>query len=82
LLLWKRDDTIRNIPETGAALNVVIPHFIPHGFTLFIGPPNLSGLVISSGAGKAGWVQHSIKTILAYSIGTKTVTKIVVTKFG
>lgn len=30
------DCTVRNIPETGAALDVVTPLFIPDRFTLFV----------------------------------------------
>jgi hypothetical protein len=30
------DCTVRNVSETGAALEVVTPLFIPHRFTLFV----------------------------------------------
>jgi hypothetical protein len=55
------DCTVRNLSETGAALEVVSPLFIPDRFTLLCRATNLSGPAISFGAKKNGSVSHSIE---------------------
>jgi hypothetical protein len=59
------DCTVRNISDTGAALDVVTPLFIPDRFTLIVQSAQTSQPCTSSGARNGEWAWRSIEIFLA-----------------
>jgi hypothetical protein len=58
------DCSVRNISDTGAALEVATPLFIPDRFTLFVPSDQFKRPVISFGAKKNGSASRSTKATL------------------